>query len=386
MKKIMVVLSLIILLGYFAVSKEWPKVNLSLDKISKAIIYKCADANTKSVCYEEEIPKLTNVLTMEQTFDVTGVIQSKVADFPYCHVLGHKLASIETKKDPSQWKSVMARCPAGTCSNGCVHGAFQERYKYEDLSKAEFVLAKKDFETVCEKSDSFNPTGLEQGSCYHALGHLMMYLTNADIKESVIACDEVALKSDGRDFRNVCYAGAFMQIYQPLDTDDKSLVSKFNLNSENSWQFCSTFEESKRNACWEESWPVFLQQISVGRGLLDFCGMLGTGSEKCVRDLLYIMPIQFRFDYKSIWTFCKGLTQKYQGQCFAMTASRILEIDKRNGQKTIDFCMSLDTTDKDVCLNQLLTDLRFDFTFGSPGYNSVCDKLPEPWKSRCFSK
>lgn len=383
MKNIVLVIVFVVL-AFTGLFGEFPRPRPSPEKISLSVISKCQNSPVKEVCYEEEIPKLMRYLSMEETFEVTQIVQNNVPDFPYCHVLGHKVASIETKKNPADWKSVMARCPSGVCSNGCVHGAFQERYKFEDLSKEEFAKAKKDFETVCEKGDSFNPTGLEQGSCYHALGHLMMYLTKADISLSVDACDDVALKSDGRDFRNVCYAGAFMQIFQPLDTDDKSLVSKFTLNSNNVWEFCSGFTEAKRNSCWEETWPIFLEKISIGRGLIDFCAKLGKGSERCTKDLLYIMPIQFRFNTDSINRYCKGLPQDVRGMCFAMTASRLLEIDKRNGDKTVDFCTSLEKRDMDICLNQVVKDAAFDFNKDSEEFYKVCSRMPQPWQDKCF--
>lgn len=383
MKKLYIAFGLIVF-SFVMFLGDFPSPKPSLEKVALSVITLCSGSSFKPTCYEEEIPKLMVHLSMEDTFAVTEIIQSQVSDFPYCHVLGHKVASLETKKDPSKWKSVMARCPRGTCSNGCVHGAFQERYKYENLSAQELLAAKKDFETVCEKSDSFEPTGLEQGSCYHALGHLMMYLTNADIKASVDACDEVAKKADGRDFTNVCYAGAFMQIFQPLDTDDLALIKKFVINQDNAWVFCSGFPDKKRNSCWEESWPLFLEKISIGRGLIDFCLKLGSGAQKCTRDLLYIMPIQFRFNLNAISDYCAGLPGDYRGMCFAMTASRILEIDRRNGEKAVSFCTSLEVKDKDVCLNQVIKDAEFDFNKRSPDYIGICTVMPEPWKGKCL--
>lgn len=373
------------LLGFFIISKLPSRVP-ELTVLAERVIQKCQAADPKSVCYETEIPKLMKIISMEDAFKVTLLVQQKDSDFPYCHVLGHKLASIETKKDPSKWKDVIARCPSGVCSNGCVHGAFQEKYRDSVLTGASFAEAKAEFQNLCEKSSTFTPTGLEQGSCYHALGHLLMYITGGSIDKSLSACDEVAKKPDGRDFTNVCYDGAFMQIFQPLDVDDKSLIKNINVNKENVWDFCKQFPVQKLNQCWQESWPLFLKEISTSKGLLDYCSKVGPAMSKCVNNTLYLMPIQFRFNFNAINKYCSELPMPYQDMCYAMTASRLMEIDKTNIDKVINYCSSLPKQNVAGCFDQVVKDSAFDFNPGSPEFNKLCSGLPEPWKEKCVAK
>ncbi len=370
----------------FLESKLPPK-NLSLDVIADRVIQKCRNSNPRDVCYNTEIPKLMKFISMENAFNVTRMVQDKDQGFLYCHVLGHELASIETEKDPSKWKDVIGRCPSGVCSNGCVHGAFQEKYRDDVLTATTFTEAKKEFQNLCENSDTFRPTGLEQGSCYHALGHLLMYVTGGNISKSVSTCSEIAKKSDGRDFSNLCYDGAFMQIFQPLDTDDKSLVRNTPVDKNNAWDFCSQFVGEKKNSCWHESWPLFLSELSTSKGLLDFCQKLDkNGQAACFNNVLYIMPIQFRFDFKAINKYCLQLPRPYQNTCFAMTASRLLEIDKRNIDKAANFCINLTEINKNSCLDQLFKDAKFDFHPDSIEYKNLCGKLPIPWQDKCFKE
>ena len=382
--KIYILIIGIFIAMFFLGTKFEPVKKLSLQKLADGIIYKCKGNPQKDVCYEEEIPKLNKKISMEEAFAVTSLIQEKDLEFPYCHVLGHKLASDETKKDPSKWKEVVARCPRGSCSNGCVHGAFQERYKNEVLSESQFDRSIEEFKNICEETEGSKLTGLEQGSCYHALGHLLMYITTANIEKSVSTCDQIAIKDDGRNFTSVCYAGAFMQIFQPLDTDDKSLVSKFKLDSENTWDFCTKFDGQKRVSCREESWPLYLEQISSADGLIKFCGVLDAkGRDACFINILYLMPIQFRFNIPAISHYCSGFPGKLQGMCFAMTASRILEIDKKNIGRTVDFCQSLEEKNKIACFDQVLKDAPFDFGTTSEEYKKLCSLIPDPWKTKC---
>ena len=371
----------LLFLGLKPVSSAKPP----LEKLANSVIAKCQDKAFKDTCFEDEIANLTKKLSMEDAFNVTSMVQESVPEFPYCHVLGHRLASIETKKDTSKWKEVIARCPRGSCSNGCVHGAFQERYKNETLSLLEFEKSVEEFKTVCEETSTNKLTGLEQGSCYHALGHLLMYISAADIDKSIKTCDEISLKSDGRDFRPVCYAGAFMQIFQPLDNDDKSLVSKFSLNSENTWSFCSKYQGLKKTKCREESWPLYLDQILKPSGLVDFCNVLDhSGAKSCFSNLFYLIPVELRFNIPAIKDYCSGFTEEYQGECFAMTASRLLEIDKKNGKKAADYCYSLAGKNKNDCFDMILKNASFDLSSDSLEYKELCTLMPDPWKSKCY--
>ncbi len=364
-----------------------PAKQIPLEILAQRVINKCKNSNPTEICYNNEIPKLMKFLSMEETFAVTAIVQGKDNSFPYCHVLGHELSSIETKKNPDNWRDVVARCPSGVCSNGCVHGAFQEKYKDEVLNGTSFTEAKNEFKDLCEANSNLGLTGLTQGSCYHALGHLLMYVTGADINKTLATCDGVAKKSDGRDFRNLCYDGAFMQIFQPLDTDGKSLVRNFNLNKNNAWDFCKQFVSGRRDSCWQESWPIFLSELSNPMGSKNFCSKLDENSqEACYVDVFYIMPIQFGFNKSSITNYCSGFSEPLQKKCFAMTASRILEIDKRNGGEAVTFCNQLSDVNKSACFDQIVKDASFDFLPDSSEFANICSQLPSEWSVKCFKK
>ncbi len=364
-----------------------PKQKLPLEILANRVIAKCKHENPTETCYNTEIPKLMRLMSMEEAFAVTSLVQERDPSFPYCHVLGHKLASIETQKNPDKWRDVVAKCPSGICSNGCVHGAFQEKYKEETLTGTSFTEAKNEFGDLCEANSNLTLTGLTQGSCYHALGHLLMYVTGADINKSVATCDEIAKKSDGRDFTSLCYDGAFMQIFQPLDTDGKSLVRNFNIDAGNAWDFCKQFFSDKRNSCWQESWPIFLMQITTPMGLQGFCSKLNPSDRQdCFVNAFYIMPIQFRFNKSNINSYCSGFVEELQKMCFAMTASRILEIDKRNGKEVVDFCSQLSGVNKAGCFDQVVKDANFDFLPDSLERANLCSQLPDTWRNKCFEK
>ena len=106
------------------------------EKEAGAIMEICKDESYRPACYDNEIPKVMDRgISLEDSFKVTAIIQEKDSSYWYCHVLGHNVSAKEAAKDISKWNEVVARCPQGVCSNGCLHGAFQERFRGEEVSE-----------------------------------------------------------------------------------------------------------------------------------------------------------------------------------------------------------------------------------------------------------
>lgn len=360
----------------------------SFDDYARKIVEKCADAKYKPTCYDEEIPKIMESVSMEDAFQITRLVQDKDPSYAYCHVLGHALSAAETAKDPSKWSEVITRCPSGICSNGCVHGAFQERFRTETLNDDELDKLKPELADICEPRGNWNPTGLEQATCYHALGHLLMYVSGADINKSVTICEEVSKKAGGNDWSKLCFDGAFMQIFQPLETEDFALVKGKQPSKEELADFCRPYDSQKRVACWGEGWPLFFEELLKSSGLVKFCTnpILKEPNEQdqCYMGLFYVMTAQFKFDLDKINNYCLGLPQLRKNQCFANVASRLIETDYRNIPKAIQFCASSESS-KGYCYDELIKYSTYNFHSGSKEYFELCNSLPNPWKDSCLN-
>ncbi len=275
------------------------------------------------------------------------------------------------------------------CSNGCVHGGLQEKFRSESLSDAQINEVKEDLKIICEKRDNFNPTGLERGSCYHALGHLALYLTDADTDKSIILCEEIALKKDGRDFRHLCFDGVFMQIFQPLEPEDFALVKGKQPLKEDVESFCSKYDGKRKSSCLTESWPLYRQDIlDDPQGLINFCSRSPKDDQKrCYEVLSYIIASQMNFELDKIKNYCLGLPSDIQGICFANAASRFIETDYRNIEKSVDFCQNAQTSDnQEACFNELVKYSTFTFHTGSEEFFKLCNSLPGIWKTKCLAK
>lgn len=362
--------------------------SVDLGVMAADVVEKCADAPYKPTCYEEKIPRLMDRITMEDAFAVAKEVQELDRSYGYCHVLGHKLAANETAKDPDQWQQVIQRCPSGVCSNGCIHGAFQERFRKESLSKEEIEKYAPQFRAVCEKREGFDPTSLERATCYHALGHLLMYITSADIDQSLYFCDEYVGKPHNASLGQVCYDGAFMQIYQPLEPDDFALIAGKEIDRSQMRPFCDRFSGKAKGSCWSEGWPLYKEEISSPNGVEKFCSYLPEAERgRCFEGVVYVMVSQLSFDSNKVESFCGSMSSTSRSDCFAKAASRFIENDYRNAATAVALCeVSKKYDSEDECYAELLKYSTYNFHAKSAAFDAYCSAMPEPWRKRCFER
>jgi hypothetical protein len=359
----------------------------SLQSYADSIIATCASSSYHPACYDKEIPKLMDKgLSMEDSFKVTALIQNKVHDYYFCHVLGHELAEKETAKDPSKWTEVIARCPVGQCSNGCLHGAAQERFRNESLTPSQIAEAEPQLAGTCQPVVGRNYTGLEQASCYHALGHLAMYITAGKVPDATKVCDVIA-KHGREDFTETCYEGVYMQIFQPLEPEDFGLVRAFAPTTTAAAEtYCNMFSGIQGGACHRESWPLYRSTLNTPDGLMHFCSLTPNESGRCYNAMFYVLTAMFNFDTTKIETLCDGLPTDIKGQCYANAASRAIETDYRLAPTSVALCKRAEAGGVgDRCYKELLFYSTFNYHVGSPEFTAFCKQLPGDWATQCLS-
>lgn len=360
-----------------------------IDLLAQQIYTACRQEVDSWKCYERDIPKLMDEISMTDAFKVVYEVQNLDGTYQYCHTLGHALSAREVQKDPSKWKEVANMCPSGVCSNGCIHGGFQERFRDLDLlsnmeeSEQEFII--EELKSLCESKPTWNPTPIEQSSCYHAIGHLTMYLTFADTKDASDICDEVALKEDGRDFRSVCYDGVFMQIFQPLEDEDFALIKGKEVTKTNLRSFCNAHSGARRASCLSEAWPLYREELQDARYVEDFCSMQEDAHEsRCYIAITWMMTAQTGFDLEKMNEYCKGYPEIHQSRCYADVVARMLETDYRNVDRVPGFCSSIENEEhKESCNNELVRAASYNFPKGSEDAKKLCSMLASPWREQC---
>ncbi len=360
----------------------------SSEKYADITLENCSLAPDKISCYEKGVLEFMDRNSMEEAFGITKIIQDRDSSYGYCHSLGHRLGGKETAKNPPQWFEVLSRCPpSGICSSGCMHGVFQQRFRSSVLSDDETELLKADLKKACEPRVSWNPTGLEQGICYHGIGHLLLYAMRADIPRSLQICDEVAITSDGGDYRIVCYEGMFMQLFQPQEAEDFALITGIAPKKEQMRNFCKEFRGTeKQEACWREGWIFFHEEVKTPQGLKKFCSFPSSSDNKtrCYDMVFHMLAQSSQFDEESWVGYCDGMYREHKAQCFLNGALALMQADKRFVGRAVALCSREEILEE--CYNGLIEDAPYYFHKGSEEFSRFCNALPKVWRSKCFAK
>jgi len=355
------------------------------------VIADCEDAKWAPGCYDEEIPKLLDDISMEDGFEVTRLIQKQDPRYLYCHVLAHNVASRETAKDPDKWMDVVARCPTTFCNNGCPHGAIMERFNDQEVLTYEQIRAiEPDLAIACEPRDGWDPREVERSMCYHGLGHLNMFITGADLTRATGVCDQIGVKEDGRNYLTTCYSGAFMSVFQPLEPEDFALVEDIApVSQEEVDPFCAQYTGERFHACHRESWPLYLKEVQTPEGLFEFCSYTDDvlGQRKCYGAVVNLIAALWLIDSdkaNEFNEFCSALAHVETANCFGNGARRLIQIDPILTDDAFVLCQQAQQRGVgDDCYKTLVTFGRTAFHGGSDEFNDYCSKFPEAWQESC---
>lgn len=390
---ILIPILLVIILEVFLLQK--PNLGAqsaqSSELLANQIIEKCKPTPYRPTCYDQEVPKLMDRISMEKAFEITRIIQNNDRSFNYCHILGHKLSTKEVAKNPDKWMDIIPRCPSnGMCSNGCIHGALQERFRAESLSDNQITKVIPDLQVACEARKNWNPTPLDQAICYHGLGHLTMYITNANFGKSLKICDQIAKKADGRNFTGVCYEGIFMQLFQPLEPEDFALAKGKIPEKNNLGIFCGQFTtKEQQQACWEEGWPLFREEVKTGDGIVNFCSNSPNAQaiDHCFEMLFTGFGQGVNFDTDAITKLCNQVPLTRQGQCFANGALSMIQADKKFIDDATILCSKSNyPSENNKCFETLANMALYNFHPDSTEFIQFCNRLPDNLQPKCLGK
>jgi hypothetical protein len=357
--------------------------------IARTEVAQCSVYTTeaeKETCYQKNVPTLMDKgLSMERAFEVVQLIQSMDTGYQSCHVLAHLLASKEVAKDPSKWKDVVVRSPMSICGSGAVHGAFQERFRIESAADLPIAQIKDMLLGVCDPRGSWNPTFLDRSSCMHGMGHLFLYVTNADVPKSVALCKVVARLEDF-DFRQTCYEGVFMQLYQPIEPEDELLIRDVVEASNDTETYCAQFTGLVFNTCVKESWPAVQGSSENPEVFEDLCKRTTDRDAElyCASALVYPMIETLQYDVPKIEKFCSEISDlEIKNICWGRTATKFIWANRKWSAKAVGICRDAPEASKDVCWNHLTSYATQGLYPDSPETRALCSAMPEPYKAAC---
>lgn len=344
----------------------------------------------KELCYEKNVPRLIDEgLSMERAFTVVRLIQDIDPGYQSCHVLAHRITEREVAKDPSAWKDVVVRSPTGICGSGAMHGAFQERFREESFPDASVSDIQSMLSGVCDPRDGWSPAYLDRSSCMHGMGHLLLYVTGADVKKSVALCEAVS-PSGEHDFRQTCLDGVFMQLYQPLEQEDEVLVREIAPAARQTKKFCAQFSGLAYNVCVKESWPAVPGSATTSAGFEALCAQTTSRNAQitCVSGLMYPVIEELHYDIAKVEAFCRGIVDEgIRNICWARTASKFIWADWRNIPQAVSICKDdAPEESKDACWSELITYAEQGMPSNSSQTKTLCGEMPEPWRSSCAKR
>lgn len=361
--------------------------------IARGEVSVCKTSSTeadKEACYEKNVPKLIEAgLSMERTFSVVRNIQAIDSGYQSCHVLAHIISEKEVAKDPSKWKDVVVRSPVGICGSGAMHGAFQERFREDSFPNASVSEMQAMLSGVCDPRDGWNPTYLDRSSCVHGMGHLLLYVTDANVKKSVALC-EVLAQSPGEDFRQTCLDGVFMQLYQPLEPEDETLIHAIAPAAKQTKKFCAQFSGLTYNVCVKESWPAVVGSADTSSGFEALCAQTTNRNAQitCASGLMYPVIENLHYDMSKMEHFCKGVVDKgIRDICWARTASKFVWADWRNIPVALNICSAIVPEEsKSACWEELESYAVQGMPPHSLQTKTLCSGIPEPWRTSCAKR
>lgn len=388
-KRILIALTVTVALGGIAFVGMMELRPASLSHTASMIVADCAKQQDHAACYETEVPSLYPKLGVSEIFDIVREIRKLDTSYQFCHVLGHKIGERVVAEDPSGWVNAIPLNPAdGLCSNGFIHGVVGGRFRSEVLDDTTIQKFLPDFKIACTAHDNWQPSDLDRAICYHGIGHLFDFITNADIPKALSLCSSVAPES----FKRVCVQGVFMQIYQPLEPDDYALIEQMPLKPSTTTvaSYCRHFsaDPMAQGSCIEESWPLRTQQILDGTGVASLCA-LEPNAEETDNCYIAMSSIIGRMNLGgngggTAATACNNFPASRRAQCYAYSAEAVLEESRSDATPAIALCKRSASEDTQTqCLSMLIQHARFMFGSNQTQMNGFCAALPDEFESSC---
>ncbi len=371
-------LGIILLLAVFLLPNKIPKKNQQIDpqsvqtirQIAKNINEACTMANAQ--CYQQKITQ--DLLNKYPTYQILEAIYDYDTYFS-CHAFTHFLGRAlyqETQSIPDAYSQINF-----TCHGGSYHGVI-EAY----LERSNWQKNPKDInlESVCQDSKTKtdkNPQAVFQ-ECLHGFGHAFMFVTNSDLPQSLLLCDQLK-----KELQEICWGGALMENStsstnldhptQWLKKDDKFfpctilsekylnqcyfyqanyLIMTTNYDFQKVFEDCYTLVESELNYCIMGIGAI-LASVSNEQGIKKAAEVCAIGKESvqtiCIEGAVPSLMQRHGGEMSKIIEFCKSVTSHLQEHCFA----KLGKISKNwHTQEQLEkLCQNADIY-KDTCLDR----------------------------------
>ncbi len=357
-----------------------------IEAFATNIVSECGkESGDHAACYEQLVPTLYPRLSVSQLFEIVRSIRTSDPSYQFCHVLAHKIGERVVAEDPMRWMDAIPLNPSsGTCSNGFIHGVVGGRFRSEVLDESTLRTLLPDFKRACEARDDWHPSDLDRAICYHGLGHLYDFITNADLPRALELCEQTT----GTQFHRVCVEGVFMQIYQPLEPDDFALIEQMQTKptAPTYRRFCASFKDPEYvGACLREAWPI-LPGMLDGTGMRQYCSGQPNAEleDYCYRSAFTIVGRLLQAQPDDQARACDLAPQARRSMCYSVVADAVLEENRDDAVRAVSFCER--ASDPRACFDYLIGAAQFNFGYNAGQFDGFCRALPKDIQVRCGAK
>jgi|GEM_PF-2557813 len=166
----------------------------------------CYDNGGRNSCYKQVGQLLFDQFGYQKVLDTFHATEDKPEIFSRCHEVTHYIgrnAYSEIKSIP-----VLYSQDHSVCHGGFYHGVIEEYFAEKNLlpkSEPSAELAST-IQTVCGSERDYSVPRF-YAECVHGIGHAMMYITEAELPQSLTYCDALPARGD----QETCYGGALME-------------------------------------------------------------------------------------------------------------------------------------------------------------------------------
>ncbi|MEX2028517.1 MAG: hypothetical protein WD988_03425, partial [Candidatus Curtissbacteria bacterium] len=151
---------------------EEEKAGFSQEQVqgsAKMIHGVCAN-DVVEACYKKQFDQLVRATSLEYGQQTLWALQNYDEQLRHCHVLSHAVGNSALRKDPGNWKGLLAVADVDTCGGGFFHGII-EAHVADDPT---FKINKDSIHDICNNPEN----GFRERTCNHIMGHLALFGTD----------------------------------------------------------------------------------------------------------------------------------------------------------------------------------------------------------------
>lgn len=380
----------VLLLGTMSVYSQMSRS----ERRAERIVRECAsyDTTLREDCYAHTVPVLYPAVAVGELFEVISDIQAMDPTYTSCHLTAHEIGARVAREDPAHWTDgVHVGPPDSPCDGGYLHGLLAARFSTEVLSPQMIRDLVPVFRHVCEPTDTWHPSALDQYECYHGMGHLYVFATNADMPAVMKLCQETVPAFFREEGPRLCYNGAFMQILTPTGPDGFELQKNLPvaITPQSAKGYCRNFiaDSMQYGTCLQRTLLLQWPPAATGKSIAEVC------SDEPETEYRYCLVRAFKnlgYDVSgkanSDPVICDAAPTTERSLCYETVSLIILKdsstLEKK--KRALDFCSAIrDRTSAEGCLTSLASHGAYFYGRGSESLRSYCELFNGALRRTC---